>query len=122
MSTSLIEPSSGGGNHTASSAVAKLTTESPRLQRRSFFAWLIDRLYGYDVFISYTRLDDPQSQYSNALFVALTERGLRCFLDLHEIDRDQPLDVGIAAKVRASRTLVILAGGAAGDRRAVLDE
>jgi len=89
---------------------------------RGILAWLIDHLYGYDVFLSYTRLDDAKSQYSSALFVELTNRRLRCFLDVHELDRHQPLSKAIASKLRASRFLAILAGPATGDRSTVLAE
>ncbi len=122
MSVPATEPPSEAESHNAPPPAPRQVPESSPLQRRSLFAWLIDSLYGYDVFISYTRLDDPRSQYANALFVALTERRLRCFLDVHEIDRDGPLSAVIAGKVRASRTILFLGGTAAGDRRAVLDE
>lgn len=90
--------------------------------RRGILTWLLDRLYGYDVFISYTRGDDPGSQYANALFVELTQRKMRCFLDIHAIDRDEELRRGIAGKLKASRRMVILAGAAAGEHAWVLDE
>jgi hypothetical protein len=101
------------------SAVAK-----PIIKQPGPLARLLERLFGYDVFLSYTRKDDPDSAYANALFVKLTNERpkLRCFLDLKNLNRDQTLSDAIAAKVRASRFFVVLAGTAAGERKPVLDE
>ena len=92
--------------------------------RGGLVGWLMERLFGYDVFLSYTRQDDPESQYANALFVRLTgdRPQLRCFLDVKNLNRDETLHAAIAGKVRASRFLVILAGPAAGERPAVIEE
>jgi tetratricopeptide (TPR) repeat protein len=93
-------------------------------KRGGLIGRLIERLFGYDVFLSYTRQDDPESQYANALFVRLTgdRPRLRCFLDVKALNRDETLHAAIAGKVRATRFLVILAGPAAGERPSVIEE
>jgi hypothetical protein len=81
------------------------------------FSAFVERLYGYDIFISYTRRDDPNSAYTLALQATLTQGSLeekrppmRCFLDLRDLPHDDELRAAIEAKIRASRHVLFIAG------------
>jgi hypothetical protein len=83
--------------------------------------WL-ERLYGYDVFISYTRMDDPQSAYPLSLHTLLTQGSqvparlpMRCFMDLRDLPHDEELKKAIEDKIRVSRYVVFVAGPHAAD-------
>ena len=84
----------------------------------------MDHFYGFDVFICYTREDDRESRYANALFVKLANEKprLRCFLDIKGLNQDETLSEAIAGRLRESRFVVILAGSATGERPSVLNE
>lgn len=94
------------------------------MQRRGLLAWLIDCLYGYDVFLSYTRIDDPESRYALALYARLTNGSprLRCFIDEKHLSSDRILDEALKSQIRSSRIIAILAGIGASDREAMLAE
>jgi len=90
---------------------------------KSFYmslAWLrslLDYLYGFDVFISYTRRDDPQSLYPLALQATLTQGSkdpkrapMRCFLDLRDLPHDEELKKVIERKVQSSKYVLFVAG------------
>src|SRR5688572_5429070 len=86
-------------------------------QIRAFWSKAIERLYGYDVFISHTRRDDSESLFPLAVQSILNEgsrdekrKPMRCFLDLHDMPHDDELRKAIAAKISASRFLLIIAG------------
>lgn len=120
-------PHSRDGKAETETSAAGLAEEVPLRQllpRRGFFAWLIDRLYGNDVFLSYTRLDDPDSRYALALYARLSNGSprLRCFLDEKKLSNDGILTDELKRQIRSSRIIVILAGVGAGDRETVLAE
>ncbi len=84
-------------------------------------SWL-ERLYGFDVFISYTRRDDPNSAYALALQTQLAQgsekpkrKPMRCFLDLRDLPHDDELKRAIEVKIRASTFVLFVAGPNAAD-------
>src|SRR5271165_6826996 len=69
-----------------------MATSVRKFGNRGFVSNVVEKLYGYDVFISYTRLDDPNSTFALAIHTLLTQgdaakkrKPMRCFLDTREI-------------------------------------
>jgi hypothetical protein len=93
-----------------------------KAEDRGFVTKVVERLYGYDIFISYTRLDDPRSTFALALHALLTQgdvakkrKPMRCFLDTREMPHDEELKIAIEHNIFASRFVLIIASPAASD-------
>ncbi len=106
-----------------SSTDAALANGSPRpplVPRRGLVGRIMDALYGYDIFLSYTRADDPGSRFASVLRARLSDdtegrKPLRCFLDAGDMPHDETLRRSIVERVRASRVLLVIAGPACTD-------
>lgn len=83
--------------------------------RRGRLRAAIDRLFGYDVFISYRRRD--ASGYAEALAQALRERGLSVFIDQKEYGPGDRIDASTIRHVSMSTVLVLLGSPAVLERR-----
>jgi tetratricopeptide (TPR) repeat protein len=86
-----------------------------RLRKPGPIGRVMDALYGYDVFFSYTRADDPHSVFATRLKSLLDEgvggrKSVCSFLDAGDIPHDEGLTKALTEKIRASRSLIILAG------------
>jgi hypothetical protein len=76
------------------------------VSRRSRFAAITDFLFGYDVFISYSRRD--ASDYARSLQQALEARDYRCFIDKRELPVGSPLDSSLLRALSRSSALVVV--------------
>jgi tetratricopeptide (TPR) repeat protein len=86
-----------------------------RLRKPGPIGRIMDALYGYDIFLSYARADDPDSVFATTLKSLLDEnidghKPVRCFLDAGDMPHDETLTRALTVKIRASHTLVVLAG------------
>lgn len=72
-------------------------------------------LFGYDVFISYKRGDDPSSSssYAKRLKEQLSAAGYQCFLDDDDAPAGEALSPAIERGIRRSRIMVVLCTPAA---------
>lgn len=80
-------------------------TEGPEPPRKATRAYA-DRLFGYDVFISYARAD--ASSYASDIHSKLEALGYRCFLDRGEALIGEQLSVALERRLRRSRALVVI--------------
>ena len=78
----------------------------PRGRLRRSLERLVDRLLGYDVFISYAWSDGRN--YAAALYAALRSYRLSAFLDDERMDAGAPLRVAVGRALRRSSVLVVL--------------
>ncbi len=69
--------------------------------------WITDRIFGFDVFISYSRKDGVA--YARKLEEELLQRRLRCFLDSKEMPPGSELKASLLSAVARSTTLVLVA-------------
>jgi len=67
---------------------------------------IFDRLFGYDVFISYTRADSIS--YAQTLRQQLAAAGYRCFLDSNEMPPGTELTSAVRRALRRSSVLVVI--------------
>jgi WD40 repeat protein len=72
----------------------------------AFLGWLSDRLFGYDVFVSYAWKDGPL--YPAELAKRLQASGYKVFLDKLEYVAGTPLRQATRRRVRMSRMLVVV--------------
>src|ERR1700756_160709 len=99
-----------------------MVTSVRKFGNRGFVSNVVEKLYGYDVFISYTRLDDPNSTFALAIDTLLTQgdaakkrKPMRCFLDTREMPHDEVLKLAIEHNISISRFVLIIAGAASSD-------
>src|SRR5262245_7053594 len=71
---------------------------------------LADRIFGYDIFISYARSD--ASRYAAALKRDLEQRGFRCFLDKVDFPAGSELRAGLERDLARSQAAVVVASPA----------
>ena len=86
-------------------------------ENSGFISRMIERFYGYDLFISYNRQDDPNSVFALTTHALLSEGAvkkkrlpMRCFLDLRDMPHDDELRRAIEQKIFASRFVLFIAG------------
>jgi len=77
-----------------------------RLTRLSWFSKITDFLFGYDIFISYSRRDG--SAYAQLLQQELEARDYRCFIDRRELPIGSPLDSSLLRALSRSSVLVVV--------------
>jgi hypothetical protein len=95
------------------------TRETTAHRPRGLARWL-DRLSGFDFFISYAHADAPD--YAEALCAALTEQGFRAFLDKQVYVAGDELGSATLRRIEASSKLIVLIGPRALDSHWVLQE
>lgn len=104
-----------------------MTGSSDRVQpaadsRRAppLIAGLLDRVSGFDFFVSYAHADAPG--YAESLAQQLQRRGFRVFLDKQVYVAGDELNAATQRRIRASSKLVVLVGPKALDSHWVLRE
>ena len=85
------------------------------MAEKTLLGGLVDRLYGYDFFISYAHGDWPVHEkqrvhFPRSLEAALKARGFRVFLDESDHVAGEPLDDATRRRVGMSRQMVLVAG------------
>ena len=82
--------------------------------------WIKSYIFGYDIFISYSRKDG--TQFASSLANTLTEKKITCFIDQWGTEPGEKLPKGLKRTLMNSRIMVIVASPKAVHSESVLQE
>src|SRR5687768_9711253 len=74
------------------------------MKLKTLFSLPYSLLFGYDIFISYTR--DGSKDYARKLYDQLTSLDYSCFIDNKDVPGGRSLNTSLNAALKGSKTLI----------------